>query len=188
MIPVYLCHVPSTGPLRAAFLLACRVRWEQEDGARVQVVTPQGIGCEDEEFQRQRRIYADEATQGDFYVVADDDCLPHPEPFLDEAIRILARYPQYGILSLGQDYEEYRPWRPDWPDYEEHSDAFVMEHVSTGQIRVCRKGAVKDWPPLAGKTYDMAHCEALRKNGLRCGYYRGIKMTHLGRGYSTVWP
>jgi len=144
-------------------------------------------------FQRERRIIADQEAKSDIYICADDDCLPESEPFIQKALAIMGRHPDYGILSLWPSNEHIHPWTP--PDEEKpllvsgvaHHDTEVMEHVSVGGIRFCRKGVMGEWPALEGRGYDGTHCMALRKAGYRAGYFLDILMTHVGKSYSTVW-
>ncbi len=194
MIPVFLCHVPA-GDLRRAFFQATMARWREEPGSKLIVLAPTLLNCSPYDFQKKRRIEAEAIATAqypdtDFYVLADDDCLPEsPEPFLDKAAEMMALYPQFAVLAGWPTNSEPVPWTPDWPEYGPAvSDENVMEHVSVGGIRFRRKIPDFEWPDQLAKTYDSQEAEGFRKLGLRSGFLRNIRYNHLGRNYSTVWP
>lgn len=185
MIPVYFCSVPTQSAVRGLLTEACESRW-YEHGVNVRTLTPRRQKCQPREFQRERRRFADWATADEFYVVADDDCLVPAEPFIEMAVDILERHPEFAVLSLFPKPHKINPWQKSGCD-----DLEVMEHVDVGGVRFCRKGCLKEWPPMpedGPPAYDRIHAEALRAAGWRCGYYKELSMLHLGSGVSTVWP
>lgn len=134
------------------------------------------------EFQVERRRVADQLGSS-LYILADDDCL-----FLGDvkkACELMESYTEFAILSAMPTNHNINFWMPE--AYDPSLDGEVMEHVSVGGIRFCRKNSLKCWPPLIGLGYDMAQCTALRREGKRVGYMRNQKMNHLGEGASTVW-
>ncbi len=143
-------------------------------------------------FQRERRIQADQKG-GDFYILADDDCLPDisQKDFIPVGIDVLRAHPQFAMLAPLPSNENIIEWTPDERDgHKTANDEEVMEHVSVGGIRFCRKGALKVYPPMdkdyAG--YDGIQGNAVRKAGMRVGFIRELHFDHLGAGKSTVWP
>jgi hypothetical protein len=139
------------------------------------------VGVEGE-FQKERRVVADDLG-GSIYIVADDDCL-----FLGsvgKSLELMRSHPGFAILSAKPINAKINLWTPE--DYETCQTDDVQEHVSVGQIRFCRKGALTEWPAFVGPGYDREHCNALRDAGWRVGYMQDIKMNHLGEGASTVW-
>ena len=138
------------------------------------------------EFQLARRVIADHLAETDPFVLADDDCLP--EYFGGgDACDIALRHGRFAILSALPRNATIHPWTPTSTIHEVYEDAEVLEHVSVGGIRVCRKGALKDWPPMDGPGYDAAQAEALRAIGRSVGYFKNLTCEHLGES-STVWP
>lgn len=133
-------------------------------------------------FQAARREFADRQSRSEFYVVADDDCLP--DPGILAGILVLQKYPTFRILSAWPQNAKVNPWRPE--DYEPITDLVVMEHVSVGGIRFCRRPVLQVWPELRGSHYDADQCEAIRGENGRVGYLKHIKMTHLGEGCSSL--
>lgn len=65
----------------------------------------------------------------------------------------------------------------------------VMEHISVGGIRFCRKGLIEKWPPRDAECmgYDLIHSDALRDVGYRVGYLQHVRMEHLGEGKTELW-
>lgn len=184
-IEVFLCVAdyhriaPELSRTRYAFANACHAAWEQM-GYRVNLLRGEGLG-----FRRERRIQAEAKAQGKVYIVADDDCLPDPRSVISDDS--LWRLSHFAVLSFWPVNAKLNPWTP--KGYAPYEDREVMEHVSVGGIRVCRKGAMKYWPPCPDdKGYDGIEAEVLRADNWKVGYLKTAQMLHLGEGFSTVWP
>lgn len=175
--------------MRSVMASCCITRWlvhpDWEQIVLRQVEGAKSTAHYREKFQSWRRINADEKSSGAVYVVADDDCLPQSEPFVELALGILAAHPDFGILSLWPMNCRINRWTPE--GYTAFEDDEVMEHHSVGGIRFCRKGLIAEWPEQTGRGYDAEHCGALRAAGYRVGYFKNLTMNHVGEGYSTVW-
>ena len=182
MIDVFFCSMQGALPIRQQMLNLCLKRWESEPISMIHICGSLGY----EGFQLKRRQDSEKYSHGDIYSCADDDCFPQSEPFVEKAVEIMEKHQQFGILSLWPSNCIINHWSPG-DGYEVFEDDEVMEHVSVGGIRFCRKGIVKEWPPQTGKGYDREHCEAIRAAGYKVGYFKNLKMNHLGEGYSTVW-
>jgi hypothetical protein len=184
VIDVYFSTMdyPSELAIREAMSDQCRERWMKE---RVPVKPLWVPASNPVEFQRTRRIHADQYAGSPIYVLADDDCLLGEESPIAPMLDLMARYPEFAILSLLPSSAPIYPWTPE--GYTPVLNEEIMEHVSVGCIRFCRKGAMKDWPPMDGPGYDGIHCQALRDAGWRVGYARQHTMVHLGERLSTVW-
>lgn len=186
---VFVCHIPGN-PKREQWLRQCTDAW-YEMGMEPHVLTPGGI--DPLAFQRERRLIA-ERMGGKFYILADDDCLPLCAPeqeFVQDGFSILKNHPEYAMLAPLPTNENIVEWTPSQQldKYAVQSDDEVMEHVSIGGIRFCRKGCLKGWPQITKDYpgYDGKQGEALRKAGWRVGYMRNLNFEHLGAGQSTVW-
>lgn len=178
---VFFCTCPITEE-RKSIAQSCLAIWKVMD-VELTVLSPYSLFCSKSDFQRQRRIVADELAKRDVYILADDDCIPHN---IDKGIRALRSHPDFGILSLWPENANIVRWTPE--GYEIQEDLEVMEHYSVGGIRICRKGAMlKGWPQQSGLGYDAEHCDALRASGWRVGYSQHSRMFHLGEGKSEVW-
>lgn len=184
---VFVCHVPVNGQ-RQKWLREVLDAWFAL-GAAPQVLSPSSDPIS---FQRERRIEA-EQKGGDFYILADDDCLPDVknEDFIAQGMRVLKKHPEFAMLAPLPSNENIVEWTPDerLDHYKTANDEEVMEHTSVGGIRFCRKGALKIYPAMHRELpgYDWLHGDALRKAGKRVGYIRSLGFVHLGFGHSTVW-
>lgn len=184
MIDLFFCLGPDRSS-RSEMVTGCLDRWCREPGLNIHV-----LPCLTPERQRERRIEADERSASDVYILADDDCFPK---LRNGDITRLARiglaqtsFPsEWGIVSLMPSNATIHQWLPEV--YKPLVTHEIMEHVSVGGIRFCRKGYLEKWPPQTGRGYDRQHADALRLDGYRVGYFRNHYMVHLGEGNSTVW-
>lgn len=147
-------------------------------------------------FQRDRRVWAQMLAKGLWYIVADDDCLPVGETFLDRATDLIKSHPkaqEFGVLSAWPQNAKIYPWRPPKDEYSREVvlDEQIMEHVNVGGIRFIQRMAhpktMEEWdaqPPaheVDGKfRYDQQHAVMLRRKGYRVGYMKDVMMVHLG--------
>lgn len=194
MIQVFLCHVPGNAQ-REEWLGQCLARWNQL-GVSPHLLHPSG---NPQQFQRDRRIAAEKLTPWwkRFYILADDDCLPLDDDCVERGIRILRKHRQYASLAMFPKNEGIQPWTPNPidnaanglpADYAVQNDENIMEHVSIGGIRFCRRGCLKDWPAMPEwGGYDRIQADALRAAGYRVGYIKTLHFEHLGQGATTVW-
>lgn len=159
--------------LRLKMMELCLERWHSVSG-----INPHVLFGEDREFQRDRRRIAESKARSQVYIVADDDCFP---VFSDvsEVLELHQSYPEFAILSALPSNCTIYPWA------EGSWDERVMEHVSVGGIRFCKRGKMKKWPEMTGTGYDAAQCEYLREHGHKVGYALNVKMNHLGEGFTT---
>jgi len=186
MIDVFFCSVPGEDPVREFIAQVCLERWKREPNATVIRVTPSLLDCCDVDFQKERRVFADQEAVGPYYIVADDDCLLDSPPILDDCRA--AMHFDFGVVALWPDNHKMGPWTSVPEGYKPYEDRWLLEHAAAGGIRFCRKGALETWPEPKTKTatYDGEHAEALRAVGMRTGYFKRILMYHLGKGRSTV--
>ncbi len=187
MIDVFFCSLSECDDLRSAMAETCLQRWIQlSDLANIVVLDETLLNCSPLGFQRMRRIASDEMSSGDIYVVADDDCLLPKDFDLVECVGVF-RSSGFSSLSLMPSNCSIQEWTPE--QYITENTPDVMEHVSAGHIRFCKKGHLKKWPMMADgfPGYDAIHADAIRSEGGRVGYFRNHKALHLGEGFSTVW-
>lgn len=142
-------------------------------------------------YQRQRRIDADSMActrfrESEFYILTDDDMLLLGHNSVRDGMKILARHPEFGILSALPRNESISKWRP--PDRVAFEDGEVFEHHSVGGIRFCRKGVVGQWPKMGDSPgYDGLHCSVIREAGYRVGYFTNVLAIHCGKDLSETW-
>src|SRR5512137_2289624 len=101
-IDVYLTTAQTKKPvedIRAAMFKLCRARWWMEKGVMLQIIERRWQ--DKKEFQRGRRVEAEQRASTDIYVLADDDCLLDGyTPIMLKGCEIMDRHPQFAILSL----------------------------------------------------------------------------------------
>jgi hypothetical protein len=152
----------------------CRSAWEMMPD--IELIVLRGGG---REWQRNRRIQAEGLAAGEVYILADDDMLPIGDGWAKAdpgAFAIASAYPLPATINR---------WTP--LNYQ----PLEGEHVSVGGIRVCKRGAMQEWPEMDVETpgYDAIQCEWLRHKGHRVGYHPKLKAVHLGEGRdrSAIW-
>ena len=184
MLDLFFCSA-SKSKHRHKMANRCMKRWGQEKVRHI-AIDPDGLHCSLRDFQSLRRIHADHGAAGEIYIVADDDCLLLDDVQVEAAVEVMERNPAFAILSLWPSNATIMPWTPG-DGYEPIINEDVLEHVSVGGVRFCRKGILADWPKQGGPGYDAEHCAAIRQAGYRVGYFRKFGMEHLGEGETTVW-
>ena len=176
MMEVFLATTRYEPPLSFRSLIAGAVRscWIML-GAVVHEQYDHG----EPDFQRTRRIEADERANDETYIVADDDCLPIGLDFIPCVLHLARLNQGYGIFSP----EMVREKRT----RSITGASQVFRWAGVGGIRICRKGIIKDWPEQTRKGYDREHCDTIKRLGLDCGIMRNVEFNHLGEGWSKLW-
>ena len=154
------------------------LEWWKSQPVELHVLTPEIVGCSVAEFNRDRRVYADQLAKGD-HIVADDDAIPQCD--ILKAYEVFRKYPDFGTISLWPENCVINPWT----EIEAFEDDEVMEHVSVGVVRFCRKGM--PFPPSERLGYDRTHADAIRAIGMKVGLFKNFKVNHLGEGRSSLW-
>lgn len=187
----------ATGNLRVGMAISTLERLKGDDAINLLVLRTPGawlepkdirfttLACTDTEFQVERRREAENMAMTDIYVLADDDCMPIGLNFFEKGVKVMEGHPEFAILSAWPSNAVIHPWTPEEGTAFEDED--VMEHVSVGGIRFCRKGAMKKWPKAHGAFYDREQADYLRGEGWSVGLMRQVRMNHFGESYSTVW-
>ena len=188
MLEVFFCTMDMPNDeMREQMSNLCLRRWYRED-VRVNVISPNTIGCRSDKFQLERRKFADLNALNPVYVLADDDCLITKDfdpAAITDAAKFYFNHHGFITISLMPSNANIVPWTPE--GYSPFTDSAVMEHVSVGGVRFCRKGAIAEWPAQHGSGYDSTHGAVARNLGFRVGYFHNYRMNHIGEGYSTVW-
>lgn len=160
--------------------------WMGIPWVRLRVVTPALLGCELKDFNRLRREFAEREAGTPEYILTDDDCLPDSDRDILKAVRILEEHEKFGMLSAWPSNARISKWTPE--DWEPFEDKDVQEVHDVGGLRFIRSGAMKfPFPPSKGIGYDTIHCDYMRLYGYRVGYFKGVKMEHLGEGRTELW-
>lgn len=179
MIEVFYCTA-AKDEFRKAIAAPCLMMWSSICGPyignhRGPYIVSLGDLMSGREFQSWRRHYAELHAKTPFYILADDDCMPLGNNFLERCEDLMNRYPEYAILGT----EDY--CAPSGPDE-------IYETKTAGGINVIRKGII-EVPPFNGQTWDgCAQGEQIRAKGWKVGRMRDVRRNHFGDGLSTVWP
>ena len=107
------------------------------------------------EFQRDRRIRAEDIAKSDIYVLSDDDILPKAHEAIVQAEDCMRRHPQFGMLAFNHDGAILCPAGDGYRDGE------VVETLNCGGLRLIRRGCIKQWPIQTRRWYDAEHCYAM---------------------------
>lgn len=180
---VFFCSVPQSDE-RDEIAQRCLKAWLSIPNLWVRCPTPITMGCTLAEYNRQRRVHADAVAVTPIYILTDDDMLP-PSDIVVQGLTTMMRHPDFAILSAWPDPATINRWTPE--GYRPYEDDEVMEHVSVGGLRFCRKGPLNEWPLADGSGYDMEQAQALRKAGYRVGYMKHVRALHLGEGKTELW-
>lgn len=183
---------PQIAPLRLAMRDLCLKTWRHMGFRPIlhmygsDIYPPSEQLASVREWQRYRRMLAEEEATGKFYLSTSDDVLPDVTSFDRQLAAVLMEnYSRFAILAANPLNERINPWTP--KNYEPVNDEHVMEHCSVGTISVCRKGAMLDWPKMGeGPGYDAIQGEYLRSHGWRVGIAKQLGCVHLGKGLSSL--
>ena len=129
-----------------------------------------------------RREQARVSARTDPYILADDDCLPLQDYFCERGLDIMVKYPDFSILGLRPITSTLNKWTPE--GYTPFENEEVEEHVSVGGIVFMRRNI--DIPSGNEQRFDGVLAEAIRKQGKRVGFFKNLRLNHLGHTYSTL--
>ena len=184
MIDVFFCAYDHEDELRHHMATLCLARWERERWANVIKLTEEETG---KPFQMMRRVYAEDNSDSEYYIVTDDDCLLYSFPVLFEMVKIMELNPTIGQLALKH---AGFPWQPTNDDLDRYlvTDDVVecQKDHGVGGVRMLRKGVVKEWPePERDDKYDFQHSMAVRDSGYVNAFARKVGYMHIGSTYSS---
>lgn len=217
MTDVFFCTA-AISEQRAAIAQKTKTWWKawcRQYKATFTELNPAILKCSAIDFNRSRRIVADNASRFLHYILTDDDCLPLSGDTIPRGLETLGRYGdrpnRFAILSAFPENATINPWTPGEEvvvcycgknytcpschgrgHYREPVHVFedleVMEHVSVGGLRFCRRGVMEAWPQrdpdAAG--YDLIQADTLRGLDWKVGYLQHVRYTHLGEGHSDL--
>jgi hypothetical protein len=177
MIDVFVCSAASDC-IRVALSIACLKRWSM-------VCRPFTIQAKNvQSFMREHRAIAEERATTPVYCVADDDCMPLGDGFLERSEEVMGRHSEYGLLAFMDALVEFRE-HAHHPRYNDSPEVF--ETHSAGGIYLVRKGLI-DAPSDVDWWDDVQACGQIRAKGYKVGYFKTVHMSHLGYGLSTCFP
>jgi hypothetical protein len=193
-IHIYFCHIPNTEPdrlFRNHLARGCLERWTRDPLAHVVLLQPADTvplaeGCDfrtagpADQFHVARYGEPQRAHPDDWFVVADDDCLPLGQSFVERALAVLRGSGEYAVvaalnlLALPNGYPSANQ---------------ILESHAVGGINFVspRCPPIPEGISLPAQT-DTARYEVVRAAGLKEGYLQQVRMNHLGHGFSTASP
>jgi len=148
----------------------------------VHVVTFHMPGMYAAHDDRDSREWAESYARSPFYILTDDDVLPHSDEFITDLMLPLRSRPLVGMTAAWLDNEQLRKQTAagDLGDF----DGFVTM-IDVGGCRAIRRGIVTAFPPPSGiEGYDATHCRGFRELGFYVGYTQRAVATHIGKGRS----
>ena len=167
---------PSIAKIRRHFRDVCVEMW------RGQGINP--IVLLNNGNQRERHIRVENLAHGEIYISTADDCLPDMPFEFVLGKHVLSRHPDVAIAAARPFNEQINAWTPE--GYTPLNNEHFEEHFSVGHISFIRNGAIKEWPEQTERGYDTTLCEYLRTQGWKVGFIKGLGMTHLGKGLSSI--
>lgn len=171
---VFLCTC-ADDDIRNGLFRACYARWKLS--YKFQIVS----GFYDD-FQLNHRSEAERAATTPVYCVADDDCMPLGNKFLEDGLAMMHRYQDFGILALSERGGETVPLGGSW-----FEDDNVFETQSAGGIYLIRKGILRC--PSSHPWFDDVQVgEQMKAAGFKVGYLKKVQFNHLGFRLSTCFP
>jgi hypothetical protein len=130
----------------------------------------------------EHRIRAEEWSSTDIYCVADDDCMPLGNHFLERGLIVMEGNPDFGLLAFSERGGEIGPIGAPWFENDE-----VFETQSAGGIYLIRKGLIR-YPDSHPWFDDVQTGELMKAAGYKVGYMKNVQMNHFGYRLSTCFP
>lgn len=178
-VDVFLCSC-ARDAIRQGLFAAVYARWGEERGINLKLVTPEVVKCSLLHFQGARRLWAEERSESDIYILAEDDCLPLGRNFVERGMKVMERHPEFATLS---------PMLLPFPPQFTPLDDEVATGITSGGINFTRRGLIDKAVINSRLPWDeCAQAEHLKEKGHLVGWMRNVKCNHTGATLSTLWP
>lgn len=186
-------RVFSCSELRLGFAIATVARWKMQTDCRVRpVVWNGGLGayrdwglqfavrtCDNSgPFATTSLQLAEENAASDPYIICNDDNLPYGQDFVTKGLDIMARHPEYGVIS-GVVTNGHEPYS---------TKDEVTEIHAVGGLVFLRKGLVTEFPPLEDAHWDCERHRQVTAKGFKSGYSHRLPYLHMGVNFSVANP
>ena len=112
------------------------------------------------------------------YIICNDDNLPYGQDFVSKGLDIMARHPEYGVIS-GVVTNGHEP-------YDKENE--VHEIHAVGGLVFLRKGLVTEFPPLEDCFWDGERHKQVIEKGFKSGYSHRLPYLHMGAHFSIANP
>lgn len=184
-------RVFSSSELRLGFAIATVARWKMQKDCRVIILVWEGgvdafrwkgaylFGNKEIPFASGSLSFAEhDATPGDPYIICNDDNLPYGQDFVEKGLDIMARHPEYGVIS-GVVTNGHEPY---------DTENEVHEIHAVGGLVFLRKGLVTEFPPLEDAFWDGERHKQVIAKGFKSGYSHRLPYLHMGAHFSVANP
>jgi hypothetical protein len=191
MVDVFV-RIFSSSELRLGFAIATVARWKLQKDCRVIPISWHG-GLEAfrwinsgygwvvnsvAPFAAYSLQEAERMTESDPYIICNDDNLPYGQDFVTKGLDIMARYPDYGVIS-GVVTNGHEPY---------DTENEVHEIHAVGGLVFLRKGLVTEFPPLEDCFWDGERHRQVIAKGFKSGYSHRLPYLHMGAHFSVANP
>ena len=181
-------RVFSSNELRLGFATATIARWQMQKDCRVIPVVWDG-GLEpfrravhtlnnNGPFATSSLEIAERCAGSDPYIICNDDNLPYGQDFVEKGLDIMARHPEYGVIS-GVVTNGHEPY---------DTESEVHEIHAVGGLVFLRKGLVTEFPPLEDAHWDIERHRQVTAKGYKSGYSHRLPYLHMGAHFSVANP
>lgn len=181
----------SSSELRFGFAIAAVARWKMQKDCRVIVLgwwdgLAHDFKCPTlglanfpaDPFAAGSLREAEHRAQSDPYIICNDDNLPYGQDFVSKGLDIMARHPEYGVISgvVSNGHEPY------------DTENEVHEIHAVGGLVFLRKGLVTEFPPLEDAHWDLERHRQVTAKGFKSGYSHRLPYLHMGAHFSVANP
>jgi hypothetical protein len=196
IIDVYLRCAPQNW-IRGGMAISCLDWWCRQDGIRLHLIMSHPACCVTtlnamhpcevnlplDDFHWASRSYADEHAKSTPYVVADDDRLPIGKDWLERALGVWERHPDYAMLCPVSYIPVERP-----NNHEGAGEVFEANNSCGAPYFAAPHQVPYDKFTGPANQQDQIVCEWMRLHNVKHGWMRDIYNLHLGFGHSQVGP
>ena len=180
-------RVFSSSELRLGFAIATVARWKMQKDCRVHVLQT-GLPYEfndvevlrvpEKPFAMHSLKLAEHFADTNPYIICNDDNLPYGQDFVEKGLDIMARHPEYGVISgiVTNGHEPY------------DTENEVHEIHAVGGLVFLRKGLVTEFPPLEDCYWDLERHRQVTAKGFKSGYSHRLPYLHMGAHFSVANP
>lgn len=185
-------RVFSSNELRLGFAIATVARWKMQKDCHVHPLTwtdgleptrwiEKGDGWKlwsEYPFATHSLEWAEKFAKSDPYIICNDDNLPYGQDFVAKGLDIMARHPEYGVIS-GVVTNGHEPY---------DTENEVHEIHAVGGLVFLRKGLVTEFPPLEDCFWDGERHRQVTAKGFKSGYSHKLPYLHMGAHFSIANP
>lgn len=185
-------RIYSSSEMRLGFAIATVARWEMQKDCRVVPLIWEGgrehvrwngrpvLPYPDSQapFATESLEWAEHLSVSDPYIICNDDNLPYGQDFVEKGLDIMARHPEYGVIS-GVVTNGHEPY---------DTENEVHEIHAVGGLVFLRKGLVTEFPPLEDCYWDLERHRQVKEKGFKSGYSHRLPYLHMGAHFSVANP